>query len=413
MHEATLIPRFAAARLGEALADTPVVLIHGPRQCGKTWLAQTHGEAHGYAYLSFDDDNLLAAARHDPVGFVAELPAKVILDEIQRTPELFRAIKASIDRDRRPGRFLLTGSSNVLLVPKLADSLAGRMEALRLHPLAQAEIHRHQTHFLDAVFAAKFRNTPARRLGTALGDIILAGGYPAALQRKTARRRSDWYRSYLDSIVQRDVQELARISALDVMPQLLRVAASQTARLFNASQLAAPFQLTRPTIANYVALLERVFLIERLPPWHNNRLSRLIKTPKLHLCDTGVAAALLEIDSAALKTDRTAYGQLLETFVYQELRRLASYSEARHSFHHFRDKDDYEVDIVIERDSRVAGVEVKSASTVNDADFAGLRKLAHASQKRFTTGVVLYDGEHLLRFGERLFAVPISYLWSA
>lgn len=414
MNESTSIPRFAAARLAEALADTPVVLIHGPRQCGKTWLAKAHGDAHGYAYFSFDDDNLLAAAQRDPVGFVADLPPKVILDEVQRTPELFRAIKAAVDRERRPGRFLLTGSSNVLLVPKLADSLAGRMEALRLHPLARAEIEAHPSKFLDALFSAKFRNTPARRLGAELAEIVVAGGYPAALQRRTPRRRGDWYRNYLDSIVQRDVQELARISALDVMPRLLKVAASQTGRLFNASQLAAPFQLTRPTIANYFALLERVFMTERLPPWHSNRLSRLVKTPKLHLCDTGVAAALLEADGPMLKADGALYGQLLETFVYQELRRLASWSDAAHAFYHFRDKDNYEVDIVIERDGRaVAGIEIKSASTVNNADFAGLRKLAQATQKRFVVGVLLYDGEHLLSFGEHLFAVPISYLWSA
>ena len=405
-------PRFAKTRLTDALADTPVVLVHGPRQCGKTTLAREVGDAAGYAYVSFDDDVALAAAKADPLGFISDLPPRSVLDEVQRAPSLFTALKAAVDRDRTPGRFILTGSANVLLVPTLADSLAGRMEILRLHPLAQGELGRRAPRFLDALFGGTFKLRRTERLGGELAERIVAGGYPAALVRSSARRRTAWYRDYIETIIQRDVRELARINSLDALPRLLQFAAAQTARLLNVADLAAPFQLSRPTIRDYVTLLERVFLLERLPPWHSNRLSRLIKTPKLHMGDTGVAAALMGLDAAALQKDRETLGQLIETFVFQELRRQASWQEDAIAFHHFRDKDGAEVDIVLERaGQRLAGIEVKASATVTAADFRGLAKLKNAAGQRFAGGVVLYDGETSAGFGDRLYAVPLRHLW--
>lgn len=412
MPRVAIYPRYALPRLTEALADSPVVLIHGPRQCGKTTLAQTQGRHSKYAYLSFDDDVARVAAQADPAGFVSDLPERVILDEVQRVPALFAALKIAVDRKRVPGRFILTGSANVLLVPKLADSLAGRMQILRLHPLAQCELTRHAPGFLDALFEGRFKFRQSERLGGRLAQRIAAGGYPAALARPAGRRRAAWYRDYLEALVQRDVRDLARISSLDVLPRLLALAAAQTAQLFNMTALAAPFQLSRPTIGDYVTLLERVFLLERLPPWHSNRISRLIKTPKLHLGDTGLACALLGVDAAALVADRPLLGQILETFVFQELRRQASWHDEPLAFSHFRDKDGVEVDIVIERGARaLVGVEVKAAATVTAADFRGLRKLRDAAGKRFVAGVVLYDGEVSVRFDDQLYAVPLRALW--
>lgn len=406
-------PRFARLLLNEALQDTPAVLIHGPRQCGKTTLARSVGDAAGYSYISFDDDVLRASIEADPVGFVADLPDKVVLDEVQRVPKLFTALKVAIDRDRRLGRFILTGSANVLLLPRLADSLAGRLEILRLHPLAQSELAARQSNFLDALFGDGFKaNHKGRRSGRDLADRIAAGGYPAALARPSPRRRAIWYRDYIETMVQHDVRDMARISSLEVLPRLLAMAAGQTARLLNVADLASPFQLSRPTIRDYVTLLARVFLLEELPPWHNNRLSRLIKTPKLHLGDTGLACSLLGVDAAALWTDRTLLGQLLETFIFQELRRQASWRSEPILFHHYRDKDGVEVDIVLEGSGQcVAGVEVKAAATVTAKDFRGLRKLKECAGKRFTGGVVLYDGEVTTPFGDGLFAVPIRNLW--
>ena len=412
MAASPLYPRFAEAALVETLGDTPAVLIHGPRQCGKTTLARSVGEARDYAYFSFDDDVTLAAARADPVGFVGELPDHVVLDEVQRAPVIFPALKSAVDRRRTPGRFLLTGSANVLLLPALADSLAGRLGLLRLHPLAQCELASREPGFLDLLFDGGFKVRKFDRLGKGLAERIAAGGYPAALARSTARRRAVWYRDYIETLVQRDVRDLARIASLDALPRLLALAAGQTARLINISDLASPFQLSRPTIRDYVTLLEQVFLIDELPPWHSNRLSRLIKTPKLHIGDTGLACALLGTDAAGLWQDRSLLGQLLETFVYQELRRHASWHDGEIHFSHFRDKDGAEVDLVLQRGSgQIAGVEVKAAATVTTADFRGLRKLKEAAGRKFAGGVVLYDGETSAGFGEGMHAVPIRMLW--
>ncbi|OGW49180.1 MAG: AAA family ATPase [Nitrospirae bacterium RBG_19FT_COMBO_58_9] len=412
MPDIALYPRYAEPRLIEALADSPVVLIHGPRQCGKTTLARVVGERRGYAYVSFDDDVLRAAAQADPAGFVGDLPERAILDEVQRVPALFTALKVAVDRTRIAGRFMLTGSANVLLVPTLADSLAGRMEILRLHPLAQCELNRRAPRFLDTLFTGGFKTRRTERLAGQLGERIVAGGYPVALVRPAGRRRATWYRDYLDALVQRDVRDLARISSLNALPQLLALAAAQTARLLNVADLASPFQLSRPTIRDYVTLLERVFLVETLPPWHNNRLRRLVKTPKLHLGDTGLACALLGMDAAGLAADRPLLGQLLETFAFQELRRQASWHDKPLTFFHYRDKDGAEVDIVIEQGSRaLAGVEIKAAATVTASDFRGLRKLKDATGKRFAAGVVLYVRETCASFGNGMHAVPLRALW--
>lgn len=407
-------PRYLAPRLRETLADTPAVLIHGPRQSGKTTLAREVGEPRGYRYLSFDDEAIRTAAREDPVGFVNGLPAKTILDEVQRVPEIFTSLKVAIDRRRTPGRFILTGSANVLFVPNLADSLAGRMGILRLHPLAQCEIERKRPRFIDTLFRAGFRTGIADRLGAGLAERIAAGGYPAALARRAAARRRAWYRDYVETQIQRDVRDLMRVRSLDVLPKLLALAAAQTAHLVNVADLAAPFELTRQTIHEYVTVLEHVFLLERLPAWHTNRLTRLVKRSKLHMGDTGVACALLGIDAAGLDKGRQLLGSMLETFVLQELRRQASWQQAPVGFFHFRDRDDFEVDIVLEHGySAVAGVEVKAAATASEADFRGLRKLRDAAGKRFVAGVVLYDGSATVDYRDGLFAVPLRRLWEA
>ena len=408
MIDTTVYPRLIEPHLVEALADSPAVLIHGPRQCGKTTLALMVGSSRGYRYVTFDDDVVRNAAEDDPAGFAAGLPDRVILDEVQRAPSLFTALKLEIDRRRAPGRFLLTGSTHVLLVPNLSDSLAGRLETLRLHPLAQCELKQRSSGFLDVLFAGGFPIEHTERLGRELPERIVAGGYPAALDRPPGRRRANWYNSHVDALVQRDVRDLASIRRLEILPSLLAAAASQTSRMFNASDLAAPFEVSRPTIRDYATLLERVFLLERLPAWYSNRLSRLVKRPKLHICDTGIASALLGLDGPALAYDRTLFGQLLETFVFQELRRQASWNDVRMTFHHFRDKDGAEVDIVIERGATgVAGVEVKASGTVRAGDFSGLRRLRGALRDRFAGGVVLYDGEATVPFGDRLHAVPV------
>lgn len=465
MNSHGLYPRYVLPRLREAMADSPVVLIHGPRQCGKSTLAQTLGyPAHperrpsniiavsnpitissptvplpappptygavphgsesigGYVYRSFDDDVLREAARADPVGFVSDLPERVILDEVQRVPELFTSIKLEVDRNRTPGRFVLTGSTNLLMLPQLSESLAGRLRIVRLHPLAQRELvgggaptdpwSDARPRFLDELFGGGFRSGQTTRLRDELVERITAGGYAPAMVLPSGRRRASWYRDYVETHVLKDVRDMSRIRRLDELPRLLEAASAQTASLFNQDSLSRALRITRPTIADYVALLERAFLLERLPAWFTNRSSRLVKTPKLHIGDTGVGCALLGIDAWALAADRRMVGQFVETFVYQELRKQAGWYESHVSFHYYRDKDGVEVDIVIERDgSAIAGIEVKAGATVTSSDFSGLRKLARVCGDRFRIGVVLYDGETTARFGEGLYAVPIRQLW--
>ena len=411
MLQPTLYARYAEGPLAEALADSPAVLIHGPRQSGKSTLARLVGDPRAYGYISFDDDVARSAAESDPSGFVAGLGERTVLDEVQRVPSIFTALKQAIDAKRTPGRFLLTGSSQVLLVPALSDSLAGRMEILRLHPLSQGELYGGAPNFLNDLFRGEFQTANTQRMGDDLAERITDGGYPAALARSTPRRRANWYRNFIDAQLQRDVRDMARISALGALPRLLTAAASQTARLYNLSNMASPFQLSRPTIGDYVALLERLFLIERLPPWHTNRLSRMIKTPKLHIGDTGIGCALLGAGPGDLTRNRDLLGQFLESFVFQELQRQSVCQQTPLEFFHYRDKDQVEVDIVIERGAgEVAGVEVKAAATVSKSDFRGLRKLKKAAGDRFAAGVVVYDGEIGAGFGDGMFAVPISLL---
>lgn len=411
MARVALYRRLAEPRLVEALADTPVVLIHGPRQCGKTTLALQVGKRRGYRYYTFDDAATLAAARTDITGFVARLERRAILDEVQHLPELFAALKPVIDADRRSARFILTGSSNVLLVPRLSDSLAGRMEIFRLYPLSQVELARTKPTFLDTLFSAAQAFPHDGREGKELVERIVRGGYPV-VQKRTPRRRQDWYANYVETLIQRDVRDIARVSSLDALPKLLTLAASQTARLANFSELAAGFELSRPTIHNYLTLIERLFLVEFLPPWFSNRVKRLIKTPKLHFGDTGLACSLLRCSAAELDHQRDLLGQMLETFVFGEIAKQASAHPERNALYHLRDKDGYEVDIVIQLGMSYAGIEIKAASSVSERDFRGLKRLREILGVRFHTGIVLYDGNHLLPFGDRLLAVPLSALWA-
>ena len=412
MYEASYT-RHVESRLREALEDSPVVLIQGPRQCGKTTLARMVGKTEGYHYISFDDEDTRAAAEADLMGFVKTLPERVILDEVQKVPEIFSSIKLAVDRNRTPGRFILTGSVSVLHVRGITDSLAGRMDIIRLHPFSQSELEGNTPGFPDALFSSEFNIWQDRSDSQemVIMDKVAAGGYPVALQR-SGERRADWYRKYIEILVERDSRDIAAIRSPEILSRLLALAAAQTASLLSVNGLSSSFKLSRNTVHDYLFLLEKMFLLEKLPAWHPNHLKRLVKTPKLHIADTGIACALMRMNAAALSANRPFYGHLLETWVLQELRRQLSGHGQPHIFSHYREKDGAEVDIVIERGaSALAGVEVKASATVRDSDFRGLRKLKAAAGDRFSCGVVLYNGERSLRFGEGLYAVPLQLLW--
>ena len=405
-------PRFINPLIEEALKDSPAVLIHGPRQCGKTTLARMFGEAKKYEYISFDEDVLAKATKEDPSGFVKGLPKKIILDEVQKAPNIFSALKKEIDNSRKEGRFILTGSANILRMSKLSDSLAGRIEVLRLHPLSQEELQQKKSCFLDTLFKSQFKTKKVNFSLDKMINRIVTGGYPAVFKRPTIRRKMKWYRNYIETLLQKDALDLSNIRSTDTLPKLLSLSASQNSQLVNFTHIASAFQLSRPTIFEYMNLLEQMFFLERLSPWHSNRSKRLIKTPKLHLCDTGLICTLLGINSLSLKKNRPLLGQILETFVFQELRRQASYHKVHHNFFHYRNKKGDEVDIVIEKEHLTAGIEVKSSATVNIGDFKGLKVLKKAIGKNFTCGIILYGGENSVSFGKGLFAVPLSFLWS-
>ncbi len=406
-----MYPRFIEPRIRNALADTRVVLLSGPRQSGKTTLGQRLAND-GMAYMTLDNATVLDAARGDPVGFVRGLD-RAVIDEVQRAPGLMLALKESVDADRRPGRFLLTGSADLMALPRVADSLAGRMEVMRLFPLAQCELRGANSGFLAAAFAGEVPRVAETLVGHDLVAAVLAGGYPEALTRRSWSRRQDWYSGYLDAIVQRDVRDVAQIEQLQLMPRLLRVMGAHAGQLVNYSGFGASLGMNHVTTQKYVGVFESLFVVRTLPPWHGNLLKRLTKTPKLHFLDAGLLAALRDLTPDRLRADRTLFGSLLETFVFAELLKLASWADGRFEFTHFRDKEQNEVDVVIEdRQGRVVGVEVKAAATVTGSDFGGLRKLADACGDRFVLGLVLYDHDKTVQFGDRLAAAPLAALWS-
>lgn len=402
--------RFVERRAEEALSDTPVVLIVGPRRSGKTTLVRKMGEA-GRAYITLDDRTALEAARSDPVGFVRGLD-RAIIDEIQRVPDLLLAIKKTVDEDYRPGRFLLTGSANVLTLPRVADSLAGRMETLRMLPLARAEVEGDAPTFLERLFEGKLQGDRTVVIGDDLVRLALLGGFPEAISRASERRRQEWARSYLTSILTRDLRDIADIEKLTELPKFVRLLAEHSGRLVNYSQLGAGINVSYKTGQRYVALLEQVFLVATLQPWYTNVLKRIAKTPKLHFLDSGLLSAARGLSFDRVKADRDLLGTLLESFVFSEVLKLMTASDLRLTPYHFRDQQMHEVDIVLERDDgMIAGIEVKASATVRPADFAGLRTLAEACGDRFAYGVVLYDSADLIPFGDRLAAAPLSSLW--
>ena len=411
MNATTLYPRTIEPRIDEALQDTPVVLLAGPRQAGKTTLVRRIAEKQGLRYLTLDDELTLLSAREDPVGMIRSVD-RAVIDEIQRVPQLLLAIKKSVDQDRRPGRFLLTGSANLMALPTVTDSLAGRMETLSLLPLSQSEIESCSTNWMDAVFARRILQTAQPALGDDLIDRVLRGGYPEAVLRISAKRRLAWARQYIDAIIQRDVRDVAGIDKLDQLPRFLRALAQTAGRMCNYSQLGGQVGLDGKTASRYVGVFERMYLLKRIDVWSRNRLNRVVKTPKLQFIDSGLLATLLDLTTEEVRQDRTRFGNVLETFVFAELIKHATTADDDYRLMYYRDADKFEVDVVIENAAgKLVCVEVKAAATIKESDLRGLKKLAGIAGKQFKMGVLLYDGTETMPLGDGIWAAPLSTLW--
>ena len=406
-----------------SLTDSPVVFIQGARQTGKSTLARSlAAEVHpardparqAARYLTLDDSAVLSSALSDPDGFLAGIGGPVILDEVQRAPSLAIAIKAAVDRDRRPGRFLLTGSADFMVLPKLSESLAGRVEIHTLWPFSQGELLGRRDTFVDAVFAKKF--APPSAAGQPMPELttrFMKGGYPEMLRRKDAARRRAWFDSYIAAILQRDVRDISNVRDLAEMPRLLALIAARAASLLDYADLSRALAMPQTTLRRYMALLEATFLVHTLPPWFVNIGKRLVKTPKLYLDDTGLLLHLAGADAARLRRDATLCGAVVENFVVMELLKQRGWSNVRPSLYHFRTHNGDEVDIVLEDAAgRVVGIEVKAAGGVTANHFKGLKVLAEAAGDRFVRGFVLNSGPVAVPFGKNLLAMPISGIWA-
>lgn len=409
--------RHIANLLNDALSDTPVVLVNGARQSGKSTLVQSAlvQSMAQRRYLTLDDVSVLNAATSDPVGFINGLQGPVTLDEVQRAPGLFLAIKAAIDRQRIPGQFLLTGSANVLMLPNMADSLAGRMEILTLWPLSCAELtHSASINRADVLFHS---NWEALTLPPCEPDElisrVLAGGFPDAVARTSSSRREAWFESYIRAILQRDVRDLANIEQLTEIPNLLQLLATRSATLLNFAELSRTAGLTQSTLKRYFALLEMLFLAVRLPSWERNPGKRLVKAPKVFLPDSGLLSHFMGHPPQRLAPKPRLSGSMVETFVMAELLKHAAFSPQRLSLWHYRTQTHIEVDFILEnRAGQITGIEVKASATVESKDFKGLRHLQETESAIFQRGVVLYSGREIIPFGENLWAIPLSVWWS-
>jgi predicted AAA+ superfamily ATPase len=408
-----ILPRRATAVVEQALADTRVVLVNGARQCGKSTLAAEIADARRGQWRSLDRAATRQAANFDPTEFVANEDLLVI-DEIQRVPELLLAIKESVDNDPRPGRFLLTGSARVLSMRAVPDALPGRMETVELWPLSQGEIDDKPDRFVDAAFALGPQlQHDSEETRSDYIDRIVRGGFPVAVAR-TGSRRERFLDSYVADIVNRDVIQLSEIERGPQMRALIRLVAARSGQLLVPGALGSELGLPQPTVKRYLALLEEVFLIKRIPAWSRNLSSRAVGTAKVAMVDSGIAANLLGLDAGSLRRPETPLGPLLEGFAAMEIARQLTWSEQRAEMYHYHTKDNVEVDLILEnRRGHVVAVEVKAGSTVRAEDFRGLRHLAARLGDDLLVGIVLYTGWQTLPFGPRFRAIPLSALWDA
>lgn len=407
-----MLRRNIEEKLKKYLHIFPVVLLTGARQTGKTTFVKEFAKTHKFSYVTFDDTSILLAAKEDPSGFLNRFETPIIIDEVQRVPEIFLAIKQLVDQKELKGQFLLTGSANPLLIPKTGDSLAGRMGILNLYPFSQGELKEKRETFLPWLFAKEFKIKSFPELSlSSLGNMIYRGGFPRVLDLHSSFEIESWIQSYLQILMDRDVRDLSQVAGLYHFPSLLNLIAGRSGSLFNASDIARTLNISLPSVTRYLTLLETIFLVFREPAWFSNLSKRISKSPKIYLCDTGVLSYLLKMDQTAFQTHPSQFGFLLESFIVSELLKQASFVEEKISQHHFREGT-HEVDIVLEeRGGNIIGIEIKKSETIRPSDFDGLKRLQSIAKQKFIRGIILYSGNTMIPYGDQLWAVPISSLW--
>lgn len=403
--------RHILRELEQCLKVFPAVLLTGARQSGKTTLVDELAAKGGYYSVTLDDDTTLASALRDPSGWLLSLPKPVIIDEVQRAPDIFLSMKLDIDKNRVPGRYILTGSSDPLLSPDLADSLAGRMGILNMYPLSQGEIRGKEETFINKVFTDSFQPEKVEELTMEnLYQMMIRGGFPTVqiLDYSDVKR---WFKSYIKTMLERDVTDISNIEGLLEFPRILRLLANRSSMVINIADFARTLGLVSMTTQRYISILEAIFFVQFLPAWFTNLGKRLKKAPKIHLCDTAMVAQLLDIDEARLRKDSQLAGHFLETFVFSELNKQKSWSTTACELFHFRDGDN-KVDLVLEKpDGTIVGIEVTLSRTLATDDLKGLRHLQKIANNNFRRGIILHPGSQVEYLDDNIWAVPIQYLW--
>jgi len=407
-------PRFLKERILEAFKVSPITLLIGPRQSGKTTLMKEIGKELGMNYLTFDTLKQLSIAQEDPEGFIGTLSRPVIIDEVQRVPQIALPIKFVVDQNRIPGSFGLTGSANPLVAPKLNDSLAGRMFILHMWPLSMCEIQKKKSHFLELIFDpnAQFSEGTFWDRENMI-EIFSAGGYPDALALDS-EMRDRWYDNLLTTIIERDVQDITSISRPRDMAKLLNILAMRSSYLLNLSELSRVASIPYSTLNHYMVLLDSLFLIVRLPAWHTSRAKRVIKMPKLYFGDTGLLINQMRMGKELILENGRWFGPILENFVFLELKKLSSWASRPIELYHYRTQTGVEVDLVLEnRDGQIVGIEVKSSENLSSDDWKGLDVLAEETGEKMIRGIILYPGKEVISLRKNRIALPLSSLWNA
>ena len=419
-----MIKRHLERLITEALQEFPVVLLIGARQVGKTTLARAISSGPWKAeYYSLDDRSILDAALSDPDGFIGGNPPPMVIDEVQRAPDLMRAVKLAVDRNRRPGMYLLTGSANPLRLKSVSETLAGRVAIFRLDTFSWAEIEGRKApaSTLDALLtcdsAAEFLSRLRRKEVNARREdierLVLSGCYPDPERMKTRAARDRWFDAYRQTYLERDVRDITSIGDLPTFGRLLRVLALRTGNLLNLMDISRELGIPYTTLRRYVGLLETTFQVEFLPPYYSSIGKRLVKTPKLHFNDTGMACHLAGLTGWAALENAGLSGRMLETWVWGEIRKTLPLLDVPAEPMFWREQHGREVDCILERGTRLAGIEVKSSGSVTSADIKGPESFLEAMPGRAGVVAVIYPGERAFAPRERIAAIPVSLFLGA